>query len=252
MALIQVSEPIVSSSAGHGYDTNGKETPPLPQRNGQRMKEKEFNEAVQDYLAEELKRCGIKHVDVDHDKIDVPLETRAKRVNESGAHLHVEIHANAFDGILNDKAGGIETLYYETSALSKKVAQVVHHHVMQGTKMKDRGLKPGAWLYMIKNVKPVSILVELGFMDNQDDVKRLLSDEYRRECAVELAKAICEIFGKTYVPKPTPSPTKPTSEGYVFLVQVGAYENEDNAKRLQDELKAKGYKPIVIKERRNL
>ncbi len=170
------------------------------------MKEKEFNEAVQRYLHEELVRCGIKHVDVDENSND-SLATRAKRVNASGAHLHIDIHANAFNNILDDKAGGIET-YCWWNMSSRAVAQVIHKHIMKGTKMKDRGVKNGNHLYMINSVNPISILVELGFMDNKYDVEQLLSDAYRRECAVELAKGICEVFGKTYVPKPTTNDTK--------------------------------------------
>lgn len=212
MALITVMgrKPRVSSSAGHGMETNGKETPPLPQRNGQRMKENEFNEAVQAYLDVELKRCGIDHKDVAPGRTDIPLSKRAKASDDFGADLHIDIHANAFNSILDDKAGGIETFVWFGNATSKAIGQVIHKHLMQGTKMKDRGVKDGSHLYMIKTPKAKCVLPELGFMDNKHDVEHLLSDAYRKECAVELAKGVCEVFGIPYVPENSPS--KPSSE----------------------------------------
>lgn len=236
-ALIKVvgRKPRVSTSDGHGYSTPGKETPPLPQRNGQRMKEKEFNEAVQNYLHIELTRCGIDHLDVAPGRTDIPLKDRAKASNDFKADLHIDIHANAFDGVLNDNAGGIETFAHFGYPKTVEIAKVIHRHVMKGTKMKDRGVKNGDWLYMLQNTSAHAVLVELGFMDNKHDVEHLLSDAYRRECARELAEGICEVFGMPYIPeKPAAQAPKPSEASGVFKDVSKGHWAHDYIKHLKD------------------
>jgi hypothetical protein len=41
-------------------------------------------------------------------------------------------------------------------------------------------------------------LVECGFMDNPHDAVLLRSELYRKECAIELTKGLCEVFGVRY------------------------------------------------------
>lgn len=217
MSIITVTgrKPKVSLSDGHGMDTPGKRSPILPKgvksETGNFMHENEFNRRVEALLKAELIRCGFEVLSLAPGDEDVPLEVRAKKSDAWGADFHLDIHANAFDGDFDKDASGIETLHYN-STKSKACAEVLHKYIKQGSKMVDRGTKDGSHLYMLRKPKAVANLVELGFMDDKDDIKLLLSESYRKECAIELAKGICEIFGKKYVlPKP------PVEKKYVIL-----------------------------------
>lgn len=44
-------------------------------------------------------------------------------------------------------------------------------------------------------------LVELAFMTNKEEAKLLMTDTYRRECAKELAQAMCEIYNVEFKEK---------------------------------------------------
>ena len=76
----------------------------------------------------------------------------------------------------------------------KKLADIIHKHLLKGAKLTDRKVQT-AKFYVLAKTKMPSVLVELGFMDNPVEAKLLLSDSYRSECAEELVSGICEFYG---------------------------------------------------------
>lgn len=263
MAIINVvgRKPRVTTSDGHGMvkgnETPGKRSPELPgglvSETGKVMFENEFNRRVETLLHIELKRCGFDVLALAPGDVDVPLEERVRREKAYNGDFHLDIHANAFDAKFQAEGvkdpSGIETFYYN-SATSKACAGVIHKHVMGGSKMVNRGTKDGSHLFMLKNTKAPANLVELGFMDNIEDIKKLLSESYRQECAIELAKGICEIFGKPYIPKPAPAPkpvVKPASKpaGVSYRVVAGSFTEREGAEKQMKDLKAKGFDSFI-------
>lgn len=181
---------------GHGMETPGKRTPLL---DGKVMKENEFNSAVVGYIDIELKRCGIDTLLVAPTDYDTPLATRVNLANTKKADIYVSIHANAFDSKFdNYDPEGLEVFYYEGSVKGKKLAECVHKYLIQGTPQKDRGIKKGNHLYVIRVTKMPAVLIEAAFMDNKREAKLLMSDEFRKEVAIEVSKGICEYFGVSY------------------------------------------------------
>lgn len=75
-------------------------------------------------------------------------------------------------------------------------------------------------------------LLELGFGSNKNDTNYMINNV--DTIAKELVKAF---YGTT---KSTPSPDK------LYRVQVGAFKKLDNAKKLQNELRGKGYDDCFI------
>jgi len=182
---------------GHGDFgvTPGKRTPKFS--DGTFMYENAFNKVVVKYLDEILRRCGFKTILVAPTDADTPLSTRVRTANNAKVDAYVSIHANAASGSWGS-ASGVET-FVGASAMSKKLANNVHNQLIKGTSQKNRGVKDGTHLYVIRNTTMPAILVETAFMDNEYEAKLLLSDSFRRECAIEIAKGICETFGVKFV-----------------------------------------------------
>ena len=237
---------LIAIDDGHGMQTSGKRTPTLPSglksETGNFMHENEFNRAVAKYLKAELERCGFKTLMVAPTDADTPLATRVATANNAKADFYISIHANANTGKWGTW-GGAETLTYG-SGESLRIGKIIHKHMMKGTPIRDRGIKDGSWLYVVKNTKMPAVLVECAFMDNLEEAKMLLSDAFRRETARELAMALCEAYGVTYKSASTttkPSTSTPTDSKPVYRVrkswsdaksQIGAYTNLDSAKDL--------------------
>jgi N-acetylmuramoyl-L-alanine amidase len=245
---------LIALDDGHGLKTAGKRTPVFTDGTKSElglnyMNENLFNRAVVKYLDAELKRCGFRTVLVAPTDDDTPLATRVATANNAGADLYLSVHANAIKGVWGTW-GGTETFVWKntdgSTSNSVRIGNAIHKHLMKGTPLTDRGVKDGNWLYVVKNTKMPSVLVECAFMDNLREAKLLLSDAFRRECATEIAMGICEGYGVKYVPEKVAKP-EPTGQWYRVRLnwsdadsQKGAFQDLDNAKELADSLKNKG------------
>lgn len=194
---------LIATDDGHGMLTPGKRTPLFA--DGTYMPENEFNRAVVDKLNAHLVRCGFDVLHVAPGDEDVSLRRRTNLANNTipngfgrSADVYISVHANALGGIWNSLARGIETFYSKGSVKGKRLAQIVHKHMLQGTKLKDRGLKTNS-LHVTRETDMPAILVECGFMDNPEESQLLKSDAYRAECAEEIARGVCEYFDMPYV-----------------------------------------------------
>jgi len=112
----------------------------------------------------------------------VPLAERCNQANNYGADIVVSLHANAS---ANSNASGIETLYYETktytSKKGKKLASEVQERLIHRSKAKDRGIKPRGDLYVLENVSPPAILIEVGFITNKQEEEKLHKKKYQEQ-----------------------------------------------------------------------
>lgn len=204
---------LAATDDGHDMDTAGKRTPLFP--DGSYMKENEFNRAVIDKLNVHLKRNNFDVLHVSAGDTDVPLKTRTDLANNTipngfgrPADAFVSVHANAAGNTWNSKVKGIEIYYRSGSKEGKKLAQDVQEYLVKGTPLINRGLKTSN-LHITRESKMPAILIEGGFMDNPDEAKLLMSDAYREECAEEIARGLCQYFGRQYieVSKPVVLPT---------------------------------------------
>lgn len=221
--------------AGHGYQTQGKGVPGL--------KEYEFNKATVNHMINLLNQYQNVEIHCPHnDTRDVPLKERTNQANNLKVDGYVSVHANAGAA----SARGIETyIYTRTDKATDAMGLSIHNHLINTTGMRNRGLKR-ADFHVLRETHMKAVLVECGFMTNPEDLKLLLSDEYRRKCAQGIVNGLVEHFGlvKKPVPKPTPTPQSAPSNA-IYKVQVGAFKDKANADKLVEELKAKGYSAIV-------
>jgi len=239
---------IVVCSSGHGQNTAGKRTPEI---NGKVIKEFQFNQPTKLKLLAALERCGIACCDANYEAtskaIDVELETRVKRANslikksaDKKRIIYVEIHYNAYNGVFDDKKGGLEIFYYKGSSKGKELASNILDYLKNGTKQVNRGIKTTTGLYVVKYTLMPAILSENGFMDMFFEAKLMLNEDFQNEVAEEHCKGICDYFGLIYIP-----PKKESNK--LYKVQVGAFSKKDNAEKLSNLLKKDGY-PVYIVE----
>ncbi|UHA72309.1 N-acetylmuramoyl-L-alanine amidase family protein [Paenibacillus sp. 481] len=195
---------LIAIDDGHGMETPGKRTPIFPdgtvspETGKPYMHENEFNRAVAARLKVHLERSGFRTLMVAPGDSDVPLSTRVQKANSANAHFYISIHANANTSVWGSW-GGIETYHYPGAADSAKAATLIQKRLMQGTKLRNRGVK-SANFYVLQHTKMTAVLVECAFMDNLTEAKLLLSTQYREECAKEIAQGICDYFNIRYVP----------------------------------------------------
>lgn len=268
-----MSEIKIAVDAGHGIDTPGHRTPPMPAnvdfekdgkinvKKGSSILEHVANVGVCVRLEEELKRNGFTVVrsgwndaNPNNDK-DIPLAERQAAIKKAGCKYSVSVHFNAYgDGTSFNSAEGIGTYIHSNSSKagnSKKLAQLVHKHLVKGTKQKNRGINKAA-LAMCNCTSlgtKASILVELAFMTNLHEATNLMGNaEYWQECAEEICKGFCEMEGKTYIPK-TSSKDDDSGKTPIYRVQIGAYSKLENAQKQLQKAKEAGFKDAFIQKK---
>ena len=105
-----------------------------------------------------LKRAGHEVMLLQSDDLDAVVAA----ANDWPADIFVSLHCNASPG---RNARGTETLYYsEQGRLLSKVPTI------------DRGCKERQGLYVLRRTVMTAILVELAFIDNNDDLELLEND----------------------------------------------------------------------------
>jgi len=194
---------LVALDDGHGMETAGKRTPYVTEL-GRFVHENEFNKAVVNYMVVELKRCGIGSLLVAPTDSDTSLTTRTNLANAKGADIYVSVHYDALDGKFDgatEDPEGITVFYAENSVKGKKLATLVHKHLIGGTTQKSRGIKVKN-LHVTRETNMPAILTENGFMDNKREALLMVKPSFQKEVAIEHVKGICEYFGVKYVPAP--------------------------------------------------
>lgn len=118
------------------------------------------------------------------------LEDRKKLATKQNANLFISIHANAFS---SRRVSGIET-YYSTK--NRRLAQVIHKQLIRATKAKDRGVR-NAPFRVLSGTKVPAILIEVGFLTNLKEARKLAKKGYQRQIATGIAKGVEEYLANT-------------------------------------------------------
>ena len=166
---------------------------------------------------------------------------KLSRVNVAGKYdLVCELHLNATP---SHNGSGAEVLY--VSNAGKVYAQRVINKLSKLINKHGTGLSLRNNLYMLTKTKPVSIMLETFFCDNQLDCNKMTDKD-------AVAKAIAEgIVGHDidYKDKPIAStpqtPVKDTSSDVKYWIQVGAFKVKANAVNQVNKLKVAGISSFV-------
>ena len=132
------------------------------------------------------------------------LDERPELAIEKGAALFLSIHVNSTNDTVST-ANGIE-IYYSTQnnsddygINSKTFAELVQKNVIANTKAKDRGVKTANYLVVRKATMPAA-LIEMGFLNNPEELEKLSSEEYQDKIAKGISKGIISATTKVVFP----------------------------------------------------
>ena len=153
--------------------------------------EKEINLNVAKKINRYLSQAGVDSYMTRTEDRFVALAERVEISNAIRPKIFVSIHSNAIQS--NPKMSGLQTYYYSSNGY--KLAGVIHKDLLKDIKMNDGKIRK-ANFYVCKNTNAPSILVEMGFMSNKDELKKLVSDEYQDELAKSITRGIIAYLEK--------------------------------------------------------
>ncbi|WP_285396572.1 N-acetylmuramoyl-L-alanine amidase [Lysinibacillus sp. fls2-241-R2A-57] len=124
------------------------------------------------------------------------LQDRVDFTNANYGEIFVSIHVNS---AANTSAQGTETYYaISTGDMQQEdvdLATFVNNQIVNNLNMKNRGVKEQQY-YVIRNMIIPSILVELGFLTNNEDRAKMTDDQYAELFAESIYKGISQYYAK--------------------------------------------------------
>ena len=150
----------------------------------------------------------------------------AKYRNDKETGLIMELHLNA------GKGTGSEVYYYKGDSIGEKYAKAISSKIAGTFNIRDRGAKVNMDFGIVRETLPRALLVECCFIDSSD-LELIKTDAGQKKMGEAIAEAVREMIGLT-------------EEEKLYRVQVGAFKSKDNAQKLCQELKAKGYNDAYI------
>ena len=183
--------------AGHGGEDGGAEV--------DGVLEKDINLSIADKLADTLRLCGVRVTEIRDEDISVyddsaqslrekkvsDLKHRVEIVNGSENNILVSIHQNKFD---NSAYSGAQVFYSSNNDKSRVLAESIRNSVVSLLQNDNtRELKPAnSDIYLLDNATVPAVIVECGFLSNDEERAKLLDSGYQSEMAYSIAMGVLE------------------------------------------------------------
>ncbi len=98
------------------------------------------------------------------------LQQRVQIANGWPADYFISIHANAST---NPEANGTEVYTFRNTGAAHELAQEIQEAIVEELNMKDLGVKTNPSLYVLRRTTMPAVLVELGFITNAEDARKM-------------------------------------------------------------------------------
>ncbi len=188
-----IKKRLIVIDPGHGGEDDGTKSLVKPF-----YKEKFLTLSTARLLRDYLKQLGYEVQMTRNEDIFIPLSTRAVKANEVNPSLFVSVHYNSAP---SPEAHGIEVFFYqseedkERTKQSRELAAIVLDEVVQFTQAKSRGVKKGNFA-VIRETDMPAILVEGGFLTNQQEMEKIKDPSYLKKLAWGIAKGVDKFLNR--------------------------------------------------------
>ena len=181
--------------AGHG-NPDGKKK----KKNG--TIESELNLKYAKTLEKYLSGFGIKVVQTRNDEnclVDentdnfkiADMQKRAEIINSSGAQILISIHMNKFT---QSSENGAQVFFEQDDEDSKKLADSIRN-ILVANFDNARKLTLAGDYYILNNTSPIGVIVECGFLSNENEEKLLNTPEYMNKMCYSIYAGIINFLG---------------------------------------------------------
>jgi N-acetylmuramoyl-L-alanine amidase len=183
----QMREEVVIIDPGHGGQDMGTHS-----EKGVKYQEKSLTLATSLMLRDYLEKMGYRTYLTRTDDSFIALEKRSSIANDKSPTLFVSVH---FNSAPSKEAEGIEVFYYKSeenksrSKDSKVLAENILRYVLKSTDAKSRGVRHGNFA-VIRETKMPAILIEGGFLTNDQELQKIQNASYLKKIAWGIAQGV--------------------------------------------------------------
>ena len=158
--------------------------------------EKNINLAIAKKLATQLKESNIEvKLTRTQDKLykndrQQDLKHRIQVANNSQAHILISLHVNSFP---SSQSFGGETYYNNNCKEGKKLASAIQEQLLKIQPKNYRTIKTAPY-YILQESKIPAVLIEVGFISNSQDRKRITNPQEQEKIAAAITTGIINYF----------------------------------------------------------
>ena len=131
------------------------------------VKESDIVYSVGEMLANKLEGAGYEVRTCQHDSLSYITED----ANNWDADYFISLHCNS---AYTDQAKGSEVYCYSMVGEGARLAQCIQNRLVGRLAMVNRGVKE-ANFYVLRHTEMPAVLVEMGFINNNDDCEKLVN-----------------------------------------------------------------------------
>lgn len=128
------------------------------------------------------------------------LAARVALAEKHKADVYVSVHANKAPGYPS-ATGGQVFLGRRPSEASRTLASCVDKYLSAATQSR-RPIDSRVELYLMEHLRMPSVLVEVGFLSNSAETRRMLDEAYQEKVAKSIADGILCYVQETGLPRP--------------------------------------------------
>lgn len=194
---VQGTGETVVIDAGHGGDDPGKV-------GVDGSLEKDVNLAISEKLKVCLENEGIRVVMTREDegglyaadaanKKQDDMKNRCAKIDGANPVFTVSIHQNSYT---EESVHGPQVFYYTHSEEAQELAGYIQEAMNTGLAVdRPRETKANDTYYLLKKTKSPTVIVECGFLSNQAEAAKLVTEEYQQQVAEAVCKGIMGYLG---------------------------------------------------------
>ena len=179
----------VTLDAGHGGADGGAVA--YHEDGTIKAKEKDFNLDIALRAQTLLEAEGVSVHMIRTEDVYVDYQRVGGIANKAESTLFVSIHTNS---ATTSQAHGIETFgYLEAGSVSngmtsERLSELLLEELIEKTGAHERGVKDGKSLAVINSTAMPATLIEIGFISNEEECEKMMTEAYRQK----LAQAVCD------------------------------------------------------------
>lgn len=183
--ISNLSDVTIVLDPGHGGEDVGSLD------NSETIYEKTLTLKTAQAVAKTLKAAGVNVVMTRTKNSEyTSLDDIASLTNKKNADLFISFHYDNYDYV--NEAEGFTTYYYYPD--SEKFATTIHSQLADADSLYDRGVKTENY-QVIRDTYVPSILLELGYMNNDSDLATMNTASYREMVADSILAGIKDYYG---------------------------------------------------------
>lgn len=177
-----LSEATIVIDAGHGGHDPGAVA-------ASGFVEKDITLSTALLLADHLRRAGTNVILTRDSDSFITLNDRVYAAHQSNADAFISLHYDAVE--VPNTMSGTTTYYYSQN--EKELADTVNHYLNQYGPLPNNGVRHGNYFVLRQNAQP-SILLELGYLDNDHDITLVNTPHYQNAVADAIYQALSVYF----------------------------------------------------------